>query len=65
MDSTDFENRFVAVVIVIVAVLTFLYAVVIRHTLLTWVFLMFVLGFLYLALRFIRAIERIAAALEE
>lgn len=65
MDSTDIENRSVAVVIVIVAVLTFLYAVIIRHTLLSWVLLMFLLGFFYLALRFIRAIERIAAALEK
>lgn len=62
MDDT---KEYVVVGVVIVVILTFLYAVVLRGVLLEWLTFLLLLGFLYLAVRFVRAVERIADAFEE
>lgn len=62
MDDT---NEYVVVGVVLIAMLTFLSAVVLRQALLQWLSFMLSIAFLYLAVRFVRAVERIADAIEE
>jgi hypothetical protein len=50
--------------VVVVAVVSLLYSLLIARAPLVWVGVAFPLAFLYLAWRFVRAHERIAAALE-
>lgn len=61
----DEKEGYVVIGIGIVAILTFLYAVVLRQALLQWLSLMLSFVLLYLAVRLVRAVERIADAVEE
>lgn len=65
MSSTGIGNEYVTVGIGIVVVLTFLYFLVIRGMLLAWIQFLFMAGFFYLSLRLVKAVERIATALED
>ncbi|MFC6962334.1 hypothetical protein ACFQJ8_10875 [Halocatena marina] len=61
----DKKNEYAVIGVGLIAVLTFLYAVVLRQALLQWLSFMLTFVFLYLAVRLVRAVERIAAAVEE
>lgn len=65
MKQIDDTKEYVIVGVVIIALLTFLYAVVLRQALLQWLSFMLSFVFLYLAVRLVRAVERIADAVEE
>jgi hypothetical protein len=65
MASMDSGNEFVAVGIVIVAVLVFLFPLITSPSILLWILLLVSICFFYLGLRLVRAVERIATALEE
>lgn len=65
MKQIDDANEYVVVGVVIIAILTFLYAVVLRQALLQWLSFMLLFVFLYLMVRLVRAVERIADAVEE
>ena len=65
MPSDGPGERNVVVAIVVVAVLTLAYSVVIAGQILAWFGIAIPLVLLYLVWRFVRAHERIADALEE
>ena len=64
MPSGSERERNILIAIGIVAVLTFVYSVLITQSVLAWFGIVVPLLFLYLAWRFVRAHERIADALE-
>lgn len=59
------RNRYVPALIGVVALLTFLYSVLVVNRPLAWVGLVALLLVVYVGWRFVRAIERIADALED
>ena len=65
MPSDGPDERNVVVVIVVVALITLVYSVLIAQQILAWFGIAIPLVLLYLIWRFVRAHERIAAALEE
>jgi uncharacterized membrane protein len=65
MPSPDRSERNVVLGIVVVAVLTLLYTVVIAQQILAWFGIAIPLVFLYLLWRLVRAHERVATALED
>ena len=65
MPSDGPDERNVVVVIVVVALITLVYSVLIAQQILAWFGIAIPLVLLYLIWRFVRAHERIADALEE
>lgn len=63
--SPSNRNRSVPALIGVVALLTFLYSFLVVKRPLAWVGFVAVLFTLYLSWRFVRAVERIADALED
>jgi Flp pilus assembly protein TadB len=65
MPSSGSSERNVVIAIVVVALVTLVYSVVIAQQILAWFAIAIPLVLLYLFWRFVRAHERIADALEE
>lgn len=65
MPSSSQHDRNVVLAIVVVAVLTLLYTVVIAQQILAWFGIAIPLVLLYLLWRLVRAHERVATALED
>lgn len=65
MVSAESRERIVGVTLLSVAVLSFLYSLLIVQQIALWSGFLFTLLFFYLLWRFVRAHERIAVALEQ
>ncbi len=62
--SFDIDDSYIVWGIIAVAILTFLYSLLLLQQVLAWFSVFFPLVGLYLFWRFVRAVERIAASME-